>query len=70
MPSAIVRLVLVWASFLVVPSGLLLLVLDPGTPEFTITVFTLSIGIILIVAVFGITYLLRRRERHLTGSTR
>jgi membrane protein implicated in regulation of membrane protease activity len=33
-----------WAAFLAVCAGLLLLVVEPGTPEFVITVFMLCLS--------------------------
>ena len=35
-----------WAAFIAVLAGLLLLVVKPGTAEFVITVFMLSVGLI------------------------
>ena len=40
--------------FLVIPSSLLLLLLDPGTPEYVITVITLVIGVIFLGAVVAL----------------
>lgn len=57
------RMALGWAAFLVLASGVLLLTLAPGTPEFVVTLFTLCLGLLLgLVVVVGVV-LTRRRER-------
>jgi len=60
MPPAVGRLALGWAAFLVVASGILLLTLAPGTPEFVITLFTLCIGLFLGLIVVAAGLLMRR----------
>lgn len=41
-----------WAVFMVVMSGLLLLVVEPGTPQFVITVMMLAAGAVFAVVIF------------------
>lgn len=41
-----------WAVFIVVVSGLLLLIVEPGTPQFVITVMMLAAGALFAVVVF------------------
>jgi hypothetical protein len=60
MPPAVGRVALGWAAFLVVASGILLLTLTPGTPEFVITLFTLCIGLFLGLIVVAAALLMRR----------
>jgi hypothetical protein len=60
MPPAVGRVALGWAAFLVLASGVLLLTLTPGTPEFVITLFTLCIGLFLALVVVGAALLMRR----------
>jgi hypothetical protein len=60
MPPAVGRVALGWAAFLVVASGILLLTLTPGTPEFVITLFTLCIGLFLGLIVVVAALLMRR----------
>jgi flagellar biosynthesis component FlhA len=60
MPPAVGRVALGWAAFLVVASGILLLTLTPGTPEFVITLFTLCIGLFLGLVVVAAALLIRR----------
>jgi hypothetical protein len=53
-----------WAAFLVLASGVLLLTLSPGTPEFVATLFTLCLGLLLgLVVVVGIFVTWRREKR-------
>lgn len=62
------RMALGWATFLVLASGVLLLTLSPGTPEFVVTLFTLCLGLLLgLVVVAGIV-VTRRREKREGGS--
>ncbi|MEJ1110786.1 MULTISPECIES: hypothetical protein [unclassified Kribbella] len=62
------RMALGWAAFLVLASGVLLLTLAPGTPEFVVTLFTLCLGLLLgLVVVVGVV-LTRRREKREGGS--
>jgi hypothetical protein len=62
------RMALGWAAFLVLASGVLLLTLSPGTPEFVVTLFTLCLGLLLgLVVVVGIL-VTRRREKREGGS--
>ncbi|MEU8225903.1 hypothetical protein [Kribbella sp. NPDC048915] len=57
------RMALGWSAFLVLASGVLLLTLSPGTPEFVVTLFTLCLGLFLgLVVVVGI-FVTRRREK-------
>lgn len=49
-----------WAVFIVVFAGLLLLMVDPGTPQFVITVFMMVVGVLFAAAVF---VLVRIRKR-------
>jgi len=52
----------------VLASGVLLLTLTPGTPEFVVTLFTLCLGLLLgLVVVVGVV-LTRRREKREGGS--
>jgi hypothetical protein len=60
MPPAVGRVALGWAAFLVVASGILLLTLTRGTPEFVITLFTLCIGLFLGLIVVAAALLMRR----------
>ena len=58
------RMALGWAAFLVLASGVLLLTLSPGTPEFVVTLFTLCLGLLLgLVVVAGILVTRRREKR-------
>ncbi|GAA2787327.1 hypothetical protein [Kribbella solani] len=58
------RAALGWAAFLVLASGVLLLTLTPGTPEFVVTLFTLCLGLLLgLVVVAGVLYTRRRDKR-------
>ncbi|MDX2972272.1 hypothetical protein PWY87_15820 [Kribbella solani] len=58
------RAALGWAAFLVLASGVLLLTLTPGTPEFVVTLFTLCLGLLLgLVVVAGVIYTRRRDKR-------
>jgi hypothetical protein len=67
MPPEIGRMGLGWAAFLVLASGVLLLTLTPGTPEFVITLFTLCLGLLLgLIVVVGVV-LTRRREKREGG---
>ncbi|MFF0345407.1 hypothetical protein [Kribbella sp. NPDC004875] len=62
------RAALGWAVFLVLASGVLLLTLAPGTPEFVVTLFTLCLGLLLgLVVVVGVV-ITRRREKREGGS--
>ncbi|MET9275832.1 hypothetical protein [Kribbella sp. NPDC003557] len=62
------RMAIGWAAFLVLASGVLLLTLSPGTPEFVVTLFTLCLGLLLgLVVVAGIV-VTRRREKREGGS--
>jgi flagellar biosynthesis component FlhA len=62
------RMALGWAAFLVLASGVLLLTLAPGTPEFVVTLFSLCLGLLLgLVVVVGVV-LTRRREKREGGS--
>jgi len=49
-----------WAAFLIVSGGLLLFVVEPGTPEFVITVFMLGLGVLFAA---GIAVLVRIKNR-------
>jgi hypothetical protein len=61
------RVALGWATFLVLASAVLLLTLTPGTPEFTVTLFTLCLGLLLgLIVVVGVL-LTRRREKREGG---
>jgi hypothetical protein len=58
------RMALGWAAFLVLASGVLLLTLTPGTPEFVVALFTLCLGLLLgLVVVVGVVLTRRREER-------
>lgn len=46
-----------WAAFIVVASGLMLLVVRPGTPEFVITVVMLVVGLAFGAGVFALVRL-------------
>jgi len=48
-------------SFMVVVAGVLLFFLTPGTPEHTITVVTLLIGIIFMLIIAAFVLIARRR---------
>lgn len=62
------RMALGWATFLVLASGVLLLTLSPGTPEFVVTLFTLCLGLLLgLIVVVGVVWT-RRREKREGGS--
>ncbi|TCC50994.1 hypothetical protein E0H75_12675 [Kribbella capetownensis] len=63
MAPQIGRLALGWAAFLVLASGVLLLTLTPGTPEFVVTLFTLCLGLLLGLIVVAAVLVLRRREK-------
>ncbi|GAA0589156.1 hypothetical protein GCM10009534_24230 [Kribbella sandramycini] len=53
-----------WAAFLVLASGLLLLTLTPGTPQFVVTLFTLFMGLLLgLIVVAGVIWTRRRTNR-------
>jgi hypothetical protein len=68
MSSQIGRIALGWAAFLVLASGVLLLTLTPGTPEYVVTLFTLCLGLLLgLVVVVGVV-IIRRREKREGGS--
>ena len=45
---------------IVVPSFLLMIFLDPGTPEYAITLFTLVMGVVFLVAVTLLVLYTRR----------
>ena len=61
------RMALGWATFLVLASGVLLLTLSPGTPEFVVTLFTLCLGLLLGLIVVAGVVLTRRREKREDG---
>ena len=64
MPPEMGRVALGWATFLVLASGVLLLLLTPGTPEFVITLFTLCLGLLLgLIVVAGVVLTRRRGKR-------
>ncbi|MFG1626638.1 hypothetical protein [Kribbella sp. NPDC049227] len=67
MAPQIGRLALSWAAFLVLASGVLLLTLTPGTPEFVVTLFTLCLGLLLGLIVVAAVLVLRRREKREGG---
>jgi len=67
MAPQIGRLALGWAAFLVLASGVLLLTLTPGTPEFVVTLFTLCLGLLLGLIVVAAVLVLRRREKREDG---
>ncbi|MFI6831247.1 MULTISPECIES: hypothetical protein [unclassified Kribbella] len=67
MAPQIGRLALGWAAFLVLASGVLLLTLTPGTPEFVVTLFTLCLGLLLGLIVVAAVLVLRRREKREGG---
>jgi Sec-independent protein secretion pathway component TatC len=68
MTPQIGRAALGWATFLVLASVVLLLMLTPGTPEFVVTLFTLCLGLLLgLVVVVGL-FVTRRREKREGGS--
>ena len=46
-----------WATFIVVLSGLMLLVTRPGSPEFVITVVMLVVGLVFGAGVFALVRL-------------
>jgi uncharacterized membrane protein len=50
MGRALGRFAIGWGSFLSVPSLVLLLVLDRGTAEFTVTLLTLGMGLFMVAA--------------------
>jgi len=62
------RMALGWATFLVLASGVLLLTLSPGTPEFVVTLFTLCLGLLLGLVVGAGIFVIRRREKREGGS--
>ncbi|GAA1691639.1 hypothetical protein GCM10009745_41230 [Kribbella yunnanensis] len=64
MPPEVGRMALGWAVFLVLGAGVLLLTLTPGTPQFVVTLFTLSLGLLLGLAVAaGVVWSRRRAKR-------
>jgi hypothetical protein len=63
MLSGIGRMAAGWAILLIVLSGLLLLIEDPGTPGFVITLFSMCLGVLLGVGVALVTLLVRRSQR-------
>ncbi len=63
MLSGISRMAAGWAILLVLLSGLLLLIEEPGTPGFVITLFTMCLGAILGAGVLLVTVLVRRSQR-------
>jgi hypothetical protein len=67
MAPQIGRLALGWAAFLVLASGVLLLTLTPGTPEFVVTLFTLCLGLLLGLIVVAAVLVLRRRDKREGG---
>ena len=67
MPPEMGRVALGWAVFLILASGILLLTLTPGTPEFVITLFTLCLGLLLGLIVVAGVVLTRRREKREDG---
>jgi flagellar biosynthesis component FlhA len=67
MAPQIGRIALGWAAFLVLASGVLLLTLTPGTPEFVVTLFTLCLGLLLGLIVVAAVLVLRRREKREGG---
>ena len=48
--QVLIRFAIGWGVFLVVPSLVLLFVLDRGTAEFTVTVLTLAMGLFMALA--------------------
>ena len=68
MTPQIGRAALGWAAFLVLASGVLLLTLTPGTPEFVVTLFTLCLGLFLGLLVAVGVVITRRREKREGGS--
>jgi len=52
----------------VLASGVLLLMLSPGTPEFVVTLFTLCLGLLLGLVVGAGIFVIRRREKREGGS--
>ena len=67
MTPVIARAALGWAAFLVLASGVLLLTLTPGTPEFVVTLFTLCLGLLLGLIVVAGVLVTRRREKREGG---
>jgi len=63
MLSGVSRLAAGWAILLILFSGLLLLIEEPGTPGFVITLFTMCLGAILGAGVVLATLLVRRSQR-------
>ncbi|MBB6568096.1 hypothetical protein HPO96_03535 [Kribbella sandramycini] len=64
MPPELGRMAFGWAAFLVLASGLLLLTLTPGTPQFVVTLFTLFMGLLLgLIVVAGVIWTRRRTNR-------
>jgi hypothetical protein len=53
MSQVLGRFAIGWGVFLVVPSLVLLFVLDRGTPEFSVTLLTLAMGTLLVLAGVG-----------------
>ena len=68
MPPEVGRVAFGWAVFLVLASGVLLLTLTPGTPEFVITLFTLCLGLLLGLIVVAGALWTRRRDKREDGS--
>ena len=68
MPPEIGRVAFGWAVFLVLASGVLLLTLSPGTPEFVVTLFTLCLGLLLGLIVVAGALWTRRRDKREDGS--
>ena len=68
MPPEVGRVAFGWAVLLVLASGVLLLMLTPGTPEFVVTLFTLCLGLLLGLIVVAGALWTRRRDKREDGS--
>ena len=56
------RFAIGWGAFLVVPSLVLLFVLDRGTAEFTVTLVTMAMGMFMLLAGVGFMAFVKYRE--------
>jgi hypothetical protein len=71
MSQALGRFAIGWGVFLVVPSLVLLFVLDRGTPEFSVTLLTLAMGTFMLLAGAGwMIFVKYREERFVARETR
>ena len=68
---ALGRFAIGWGVFLAVPSLVLILVLDRGTAEFSVTVITLGMGMFMVLAgVAWMAFVKYHEERFVAGEPR